>query len=125
MRDTRRSVDPRAAHPVGKVKAGSGPLPRRPKLQQEPVITPPAKPEPLRKPRQRRRARDKVKGLLNRMRDRSRRRPSAFGMRMRKRKTALVLSAGVMGFATAAHLPEDRHPTPCGSINAFRRHCSP
>ena len=26
---------------------------------------------------------------------------------MRKRKTALALSAGVMGFATAAHLPED------------------
>ena len=53
-------------------------------------------------PRQRRRPRDRVAGLLKRLRKRSRVDAGAIRQRMRKRKAALALSAGIMGISTAA-----------------------
>lgn len=57
---------------------------------------------PTRKPRQLRRARDKVAGLLKRLRERSRRQRGKARPRIGTRKAALALSAGVMGISTAA-----------------------
>lgn len=64
-------------------------------------INPPEAPLPEGIPRQRRRPRDRVAGLLKRLR----RRTWADGQirrRLRKRKAALALSAGIMGLSTAA-----------------------
>ncbi|MGX7895692.1 lysozyme [Tsuneonella sp. HG222] len=73
-------------------------------------MTPPEMPDSVRNPRQRRRGRDRVKGLIKRLQDRSRARKGMLGRRMRRRKAALALSAGVMGFNTGAAFPENGQP---------------
>ena len=70
------------------------------RTRQERTITPPEAPQPT-LPRQRRRPRDRVAGLLKRLRRRTWR-EGEIRQRMRKRKAALALSAGVMGISTAA-----------------------